>query len=213
VGSYHRHLISEMQAGGVTTHRCRQKVLIKDDLVQAGIDGSSASAVWSLRASRDITRGKVIEGVIGEKLFGLRSGDKGSITRNKGEGELVVSEEPMGAQGRRQLYSIIGLEGMPLCQMRRCCQGICAQRHNRITMGELTHEAAIGAIPLYPRDPTDTLDDGQPSSDLNSWDLSDKDDMTSLSTYWFLLIDHLPYPGTSRFADVIFHQSTRIEVV
>jgi hypothetical protein len=213
VGSYHRHLISEMQAGGVTTHRCRQKVLIKDDLVQAGIDGSSASAVWSLRASRDITRGKVIEGVLDEKLFGLRSGDKGSITRNKGEGELVVSEEPMGAQGRRQLYSIIGLEGMLLCQMRRCCQGICAQRHNRITMGELTHEAAIGAIPLYPRDPTDTLDDGQPSSDLNSWDLSDKDDMTSLSTYWFLLIDHLPYPGTSRFADVIFHQSTRIEVV
>jgi hypothetical protein len=84
VGSYHRHLISEMQAGGVTTHRCRQKVLIKDDLVQAGIDGSSASAVWSLRASRDITRGKVIEGVIGEKLFGLHSGDKGSINRNKG---------------------------------------------------------------------------------------------------------------------------------
>jgi hypothetical protein len=155
----------------------------------------------------------VIEGVIGEKLFGLRSGDKGSITRNKGEGELVVREEPMGAQGRRQLHSIIGLEGMLLCQMRRCCQGICAQRHNCITMGELTHEAAMGAIPLYPRDPTDTLDDGQPSSDLNSWDLSDKDDMTSLSTYWFLLIDHLPYPGTSRFADVIFHQSTRIEVV
>jgi hypothetical protein len=71
--------------------------------VQAGIDGSSGSAVWSLRASRDITGGKVIEGVIGEKLFSL----------------LVVSEEPMGAQGHRQLYSIIGLEGMLLCQM--CC--------------------------------------------------------------------------------------------
>jgi hypothetical protein len=34
-------------------------------------------AVRSLRASRDITGGKVIEGVIGEKLFGLRGGDKG----------------------------------------------------------------------------------------------------------------------------------------
>jgi hypothetical protein len=66
-----------MQGGGVTTHRGRQKALITDDLVQAGIDGSSASAFWSLRASRDITGEKVIEGVIDEKLFGLCCGDKG----------------------------------------------------------------------------------------------------------------------------------------
>jgi hypothetical protein len=41
----------------------------------------------------------VIEQVFGEKLFGLRCGDKGGITRNKGEGQLVVSEEPVGGQG------------------------------------------------------------------------------------------------------------------
>ena len=62
----------------------------------------------------------MIEGVIGEKLFGLRCSDKGGIASNKGEGELVVSEEPGGAQGRRQLDSIIGLEGMLLCQICRC---------------------------------------------------------------------------------------------
>jgi hypothetical protein len=121
----------------------------------------------------------VVERVIGEKLFGLRSGDKRGITCNKGEGKLVGSEEPMGAQGRRQLYSIIGLEGMLLCQMCRCCKVICAQRHNRIAMGELTHEAVIGAIPLYPPDPADTLNDGQAGSDLNACDLSDKDDGSS----------------------------------
>ena len=155
----------------------------------------------------------MIEGVIGEKLFGLCCGDKGGIASNKGEGELVVSEEPLGAQGRRQLDSIIGLEGILLCQMGRCGKVICAQRHNRITMGELTHEATIGSIPLCSPDPTDSLDDGQPGSDLNTCDLSDKDDMMSLAAQGVLPIDHLAYPGASRFGDVIFHQSTRIEVV
>jgi hypothetical protein len=136
----------------------------------------------------------VIEGVIGEKLFGRCCGNKGGITRNKGEGELVVSEEPVGAQGRRQLDSIIGLEGMLLCQMCRCGKVICTQRHNRITMGELTHEATIGSIPLCPPDPTGALDDGQPGSDLNTCDLSDKDDMMRLAAHGVLRIDHLGVP-------------------
>jgi uridine phosphorylase len=95
----------------------------------------------------------VTEGVIGEKVFGLRSGDKGGIARNKDEGELVVSEEPVGAQGRRQLDSIIGLEGMLMCQICRCGKVICAQRHNRIAMGKLTHDATISPVPLCPLDP------------------------------------------------------------
>src|SRR5262245_35035079 len=96
------------------------------------------------------------------------------------------------------------------------CHGgkvICAQRHNRITMGQLTDEATIGPIPLCPPDPTYALDDGQPGSDRNTCDISDKDDMMSLAAHRVLLIDHLAYPGTSWFGDVIFHQSTRIEVV
>jgi len=80
-------------------------------------------------------------------------------------------------------------------------------------MGKLTHEAMIGPIPLCPPDPTDALDDGQPGSDLNTRDLSDKDDVMRLAARGVLLIDHLADPGTSWFGDVIFHQSTRIEVV
>jgi hypothetical protein len=155
----------------------------------------------------------VIEGVIGEKRFGLCCGDKGDIASHKREGEWVVSEEPVGAQGRRQLDSIIGLQGTLLGQMCRCGTVICAQRHNRIAMGELTHETTIGPIPLCPPDPTDALDDGQPGSDLNMCDLSDKDDMMSMAAHGVLLIDQLADSGTSRFGDVIFHQSTRIEVV
>ena len=132
--------------------------------------------LWSPRASRDIAGGRAIEWVFGEKLFGLRCGDKGGIACNTGESELVVSEEAVGAQGHRQLDSIIGLEGMLLGQMRRCGKVIRAQRHNRKTMGELTHEATIGTIPLCPPDPTDARDDGQPGSDLSTCDLSDKDD-------------------------------------
>ena len=79
--------------------------------------------------------------------------------------------------------------------------------------GELTHEATIGSIPLCPPDPTDALDDGQPGSELNARDLNNKDDVMRLAARGVLLIDHLAYPGTSRFGDVIFHQSTRIEVV
>jgi hypothetical protein len=184
--------------------------------VQAGVTDQiddRASAGWSPRASRDIAGREMIEGIIGEKLFGLCCGHKGGIACNESEGELVVSDEPVGAQGRRQLDSIIGLEGMLLCQICRCGKVIWAQRHNRIAMRKLTHEATIGPIPLYSPDLTDTLDDGQPGSDLNTCDLSDKDDMMGLAAHGVLLIDHLAYPGTSWFGDVIFHQSTRIEVV
>src|SRR2546430_8711988 len=102
---------------------------------------------------------------------------------------------------------------MVLWQICRCGKVICAQRHNHIPMGKLTHEAMIGPIPLCPPDPTDALDDGQPASDLNTRDLSDKDDAMRLAAQGVLLIDQLAYPGASRFGDVIFHQSTRIEVV
>jgi len=76
--------------------RAQEALRATQTLMAAGFPDFAAAAVSSLRAPRSITGGKVIEGVIGEKLFGLRSSDKGSIARNKGEGKLVVSEEPMG---------------------------------------------------------------------------------------------------------------------
>jgi len=58
--------------------------------VQAGVTDQIDDPMPRLngpRASRDIAGREVIEGVIGEKLFGLYCGDKGGIASNKGEGE------------------------------------------------------------------------------------------------------------------------------
>jgi hypothetical protein len=63
----------------------------------------------------------MIEGVIGEKLFGLRRSNEGGIATDESERELVLSEESGGAQGCRQLYGIVGLERILLCQMCCCC--------------------------------------------------------------------------------------------
>jgi hypothetical protein len=69
-----------------------------------------------------------------------------------------------------------------------------------------------GSITTAP-DPTYAFDDGQPSSNFNTGDFRDKDNVKGSIAFHVSLVDDLTYPGAARFGDVVFDQSTRIDIV
>ena len=155
----------------------------------------------------------MIEGIIGRQTFCLGSSEERVITAYEGDGVLIARQELAVTQGDCQLYSIIGLQRMSLCQM--CCAFKIArgQRDDRIAMDELTVKTAICTLPFGPLDPTHALDNRQPCGDLNACDLRNKDVMTGLSTFCILRLYELPDPGTAWLRDVVLDHGAGIKVV
>ena len=79
-------------------------------------------------------------GVIGEKLFGLCCGDKGGIASNKGEGKLVVNEEPVGAQGKSEIDGLLARVAR-LWQMLEGAERLLEVAHG-LAVGRPPHEEA-----------------------------------------------------------------------
>ena len=95
------------------------------------------------RTLQGIVGSDMIEGVLGKQAFCLGSSEERVITAHEGDGVLVARQELAVTQGDCQLYSIIGLQGMGLRQMRCGFQVARGQRDDSIPMDELAVEPAI----------------------------------------------------------------------
>ena len=155
----------------------------------------------------------MVEGVISRQAFCLGSSEESVITAHEGDGVLVARQELAVTQGDCQLYSIIGLQGMGLRQMRCGFQVARGQRDDSIPMDELAVETAIFTLPFGPLDPANALDNRQSCGDLNACDLRNKDAVTGLITLCIPRLNELTDPGTAWLRDVVLDHGAGIEVV
>jgi hypothetical protein len=155
----------------------------------------------------------MVDGVISRQAFCPSSSEKRVITAYEGNSMLIACQELAVTQGDSQLYSIIGLQGMGLRQMRCGFQVACGQRDDHITMGELAVETAIFTLRFGPCDPANALDNRQPCGDLNACDLRDKDVVTGLRTLCIPRLNELTDPGTTWLRDVLRDHGAGIKEV
>ena len=165
------------------------------------------------RTLQGIVGRDMIEGVIGKQAFCLGSSEKRVITAHEGDGMLVARQELAVTQGDCQLYSIIGLQGMDLRQMRCGFKVARGQRDDSITMHELAVETAIFPLPFGPLDPANALDNRQSCGDLNVCDLRNKEAVTGLITVWLPRLNELTNPSTAWLRDVVLDHGAGIKVV